>query len=313
MWYDASKLEFVETSDNTAFIRNQQKQASSNNTNNYKDYKFKMDVYFYFATTEGNSEDKTYTTKINIQAQTPPSFYTMPLFGENGSLNYLDKKRGELYRTLTDDCNKKIQALDTKLTQSINKNTGDIREYTENIEANIETIEKRLDALGFNGGNIIIGIDYNNGKSHELGYVAKMGPIIYGFLHFPKSLNTNATEIDVEQVLSGKGAELIDKYPPGKDIGFYYKQSSLADVFGHITAEGKITLDDGGDLNATGKILIIADLAAEENKNLVLSARNIPSVKLILPSNINVKDIVDADTIIATEAAINSITERLAK
>ena len=67
------------------------------------------------------------------------------------------------------------------------------------------------------------------------------------------------------------------------------------------------------DLNATGKILIIADLNADENKNLVLSARNIPSVKLLLPSNLNVKDIVDADTIIATEAAINSITERLAK
>ncbi len=67
------------------------------------------------------------------------------------------------------------------------------------------------------------------------------------------------------------------------------------------------------DLNATGKILVIADLAAEENKNLVLSARNIPSVKLLLPSNLNVKDLVEADTIIATEAAINSITERLAK
>ena len=67
------------------------------------------------------------------------------------------------------------------------------------------------------------------------------------------------------------------------------------------------------DLNATGKVLIIADLAAEENKNLVLSSRNIPSVRLLLPSNLNVKDLVDADTIIATESAINSITERLAK
>jgi len=78
-------------------------------------------------------------------------------------------------------------------------------------------------------------------------------------------------------------------------------------------AKTKVMVKALKDLNATGKILIIADLAAEENKNLVLSARNIPSVKLILPSNINVKDIVDADTIIATEAAINSITERLAK
>ena len=67
------------------------------------------------------------------------------------------------------------------------------------------------------------------------------------------------------------------------------------------------------DLNAKGKILIIAEYTSDENKNLLLSARNIPSVKLLLPSNLNVKDIVDADTIIASEDAINSITERLAK
>ncbi len=66
-------------------------------------------------------------------------------------------------------------------------------------------------------------------------------------------------------------------------------------------------------LKATGKTLIIADVNAEENKNLVLAARNIPTVKLLLPSNLNVKDIVEAETIIATESAINNITERLAK
>ncbi len=67
------------------------------------------------------------------------------------------------------------------------------------------------------------------------------------------------------------------------------------------------------DLKAEGKVLIIADITSDDNKNLVLSARNIPSVKLLLPSNLNVKDLVEADTIIATESAINSITERLAK
>ena len=66
-------------------------------------------------------------------------------------------------------------------------------------------------------------------------------------------------------------------------------------------------------LKATGKTLIIADVNAEENKNLVLAARNIPTVKLLLPSNLNVKDIVEAETIITTESAINNITERLAK
>ena len=67
------------------------------------------------------------------------------------------------------------------------------------------------------------------------------------------------------------------------------------------------------DIKATGKILIIANTKAEENKNLELAARNIASVKLLLPSNLNVKDLVEADSIVATENAINENTERLVK
>ena len=64
-------------------------------------------------------------------------------------------------------------------------------------------------------------------------------------------------------------------------------------------------------LNVTGKILIVADIKADENKNLELSARNIPSVKIILPSNLNVKDLLEADSVVITESAVNDITERL--
>lgn len=64
-------------------------------------------------------------------------------------------------------------------------------------------------------------------------------------------------------------------------------------------------------LNVTGKILIVADVKAEENKNLELSSRNIPSVKIILPSNLNVKDLLEADSVVITESAVNDITERL--
>ena len=64
-------------------------------------------------------------------------------------------------------------------------------------------------------------------------------------------------------------------------------------------------------LNVTGKILIVADVKAEENKNLELSARNIPSVKIILPSNLNVKDLLEADSVVITESAVNDITARL--
>ena len=66
-------------------------------------------------------------------------------------------------------------------------------------------------------------------------------------------------------------------------------------------------------LKVEGKILIIADVKAAENAYLELSARNLPNVKIILPSNLNVKDLLEADNVIITEAAINDITERLSK
>ena len=64
-------------------------------------------------------------------------------------------------------------------------------------------------------------------------------------------------------------------------------------------------------LKVAGKILIIADVKAAENNNLNLAARNIPSVKLLLPSNLNVKDLLEADSVVLTESAVNEITERL--
>lgn len=64
-------------------------------------------------------------------------------------------------------------------------------------------------------------------------------------------------------------------------------------------------------LNVNGKTLIIADTKAAENNNLELAARNIPTVKMILPSNLNVKDLLEADFVVITETAINEITERL--
>ena len=64
-------------------------------------------------------------------------------------------------------------------------------------------------------------------------------------------------------------------------------------------------------LNVNGKVLVIADTKADENKNLELSARNIPSVKLLLPTNLNVKDLLEADFVVMTESAVKDITERL--
>jgi large subunit ribosomal protein L4 len=66
-------------------------------------------------------------------------------------------------------------------------------------------------------------------------------------------------------------------------------------------------------LNVSGKVLIVADTKAAENTNLELASRNVPAIKVILPSNLNVKDLLEADSVVMTEAAVNEITERLSK
>lgn len=64
-------------------------------------------------------------------------------------------------------------------------------------------------------------------------------------------------------------------------------------------------------LELSGKILVVADYKTAENQHLELAARNLPCVKLILPTNLNVKDILEADSILVTETAVKEITERL--
>lgn len=66
-------------------------------------------------------------------------------------------------------------------------------------------------------------------------------------------------------------------------------------------------------LEVEGKILVVADYKQPENQHLQLSSRNLPNVKLILPSNINVKDLLEADKILMTESSVKEITERLLK
>lgn len=48
---------------------------------------------------------------------------------------------------------------------------------------------------------------------------------------------------------------------------------------------------------------------AEKNDNVVLSARNIPSVKTALTNTINVYDILKYDTLVVTKDAVNAIQE----
>ncbi len=78
-------------------------------------------------------------------------------------------------------------------------------------------------------------------------------------------------------------------------------------------AKTKMMAESLKALKVEGKILIIANTKAAENGQLELAARNLPNVKIILPSNLNVKDLLEADNLIITEAAIVEITERLSK
>lgn len=64
-------------------------------------------------------------------------------------------------------------------------------------------------------------------------------------------------------------------------------------------------------LDLKGKrILILVDYKADSNKHLRLAARNLPEVKLRLPLNLSVKDIILADAVIVTEQAVQAIQER---
>ena len=115
-------------------------------------------------------------------------------------------------------------------------------------------------------------------------------PRDYGF-----SMPQKARKLALKSALSAKESQLV-----------------IVKDFSAITEpKTKLMVSALKSLNVTGKTLIVADIKADENKNLELSARNIPSIKIILPSNLNVKDLLEADFVVMTESAVNEITERL--
>jgi len=65
-------------------------------------------------------------------------------------------------------------------------------------------------------------------------------------------------------------------------------------------------------LNGDQKVLFLVDYKAEENKNVYLAARNLPNVKMRLPHNLSVKDLIESDAVIASQQAVQEINERYA-
>ena len=60
------------------------------------------------------------------------------------------------------------------------------------------------------------------------------------------------------------------------------------------------------NLNVTKKALVVLN---ENDKNVMLSARNIPTVKTSLTNTINVYDILNANTLVVTKDAVKTIEE----
>lgn len=65
------------------------------------------------------------------------------------------------------------------------------------------------------------------------------------------------------------------------------------------------------DLNLAGKKVLV--VAAGSDKNLYLSARNLPKIKVAVASDINTYGVLDASVLVLTESAVAKVEEVLAK
>jgi len=80
----------------------------------------------------------------------------------------------------------------------------------------------------------------------------------------------------------------------------------IVDAFG---LEGFKTRDMAGillALNATGRVLVVAPAV---NEQLRVSARNLPTVEVILADSLNVVDLVNADTVVIEQPALARMEE----
>ena len=64
-----------------------------------------------------------------------------------------------------------------------------------------------------------------------------------------------------------------------------------------------------GKLEIAGKTLLVDSRPAD---NLVLSGRNIPGLKVVDPTQVNVYDVLDCRTLVVTQEALGALEERLA-
>jgi large subunit ribosomal protein L4 len=80
----------------------------------------------------------------------------------------------------------------------------------------------------------------------------------------------------------------------------------IVDSFGLDAIKTREVLGVLGALKATGRVLVVAPVADER---LRLSARNLPTVEVILADSLNVVDILKADTLVIEQPALARIEE----
>ena len=80
----------------------------------------------------------------------------------------------------------------------------------------------------------------------------------------------------------------------------------IVDAFGLEAIKTQEIVTILAALNATGRILVVAPAADER---LYLSARNLPSVDVILADSLNVVDLVNADTVVIEQPALARMEE----
>lgn len=83
----------------------------------------------------------------------------------------------------------------------------------------------------------------------------------------------------------------------------------VVDKFNFESAKTKEALNVLNGLNAVKRVLIVVE---ELNENVILATRNLTNVMLLEASEINTYDVIAADTMIITEAAVKQLEEVLA-
>jgi large subunit ribosomal protein L4 len=110
---------------------------------------------------------------------------------------------------------------------------------------------------------------------------------------FSIKMNRKERRLALRTAFQSRAGELIVV----EDFGSQLSRPKTKDL---VTAMTRWGIDTGA------KILLIV---SEKVENVYLSARNVPNIKLILSTNLNVYDVLEADAIVTTTSALASIQE----